>query len=201
MTSKGMTLLELVVGLTVTGLALTAGFAALGSLGDRRREGEDAMTAVAKAANERQEITAWLTGTHLVADEGGPEFRGLDGTREQTPDDDLSFLTTAPTPLGTGETLVRLYVDHDEATPERGLTAAFAEWRGTAVTRLEIDSTIVGMDARYLSGILGRRGWLPSWVTTTILPAGVEIRLIGAPDDTLPPLLRLPIVVPLGAGR
>jgi type II secretory pathway pseudopilin PulG len=198
---SGMTLLELIVGLTVTGLVLTAGFSALAVLGDRRHQAEAAMAAVARAANQRAEIAAWLAGAHLVADEGGPEFRGLDGIRDQLPDDDLSFLTTSPTPLGTGETLARLYVDHDEATPERGLTAAFAEWRGTTVKRVEIDSAIAGMDVRYLSGILGQRTWLPSWVSTTIMPAGVEVRLIAAADDSLSPLLRLPITVPLGAGR
>jgi type II secretory pathway pseudopilin PulG len=196
-----MTLLELVVGLTVTGLALTAGFSAVGMLGDRRRQLEGAMNAVARVANQRAAIIAWLAGAHLVADEGGPEFRGLDGIRDRTPDDDLSFLTTATTPLSTGETLVRLYIDHADATPERGLTAAFAEWRGPAVKRIEIDSAVVGLDVRYLSGILGRQAWLPSWVSTTILPAGVEVRLIAAEGDSLPPLLRLPIVVPLGAGR
>jgi type II secretory pathway pseudopilin PulG len=196
-----MTLLELVVGLTVTGLALTAGFSALALLGDRRHRAEAAITAVARAANERAEIAAWIAGTHLVADEGGPEFRGLDGARDGMPDDDLSFLTTAPTPLGTGETLLRLYVDHDDATPERGLTAAFAEWRGTTVRRLEVNSAVAGVEIRYLSGILGHPTWMPSWVTRTILPTGVEVRLIAAPSDSLPPLLRLPIVVPLGAGR
>jgi hypothetical protein len=42
---------------------------------------------------------------------------------------------------------------------------------------------------------LGDRGWLPSWVSSTIIPSGVEIRLAG---DSLPPLLRLPLMVAIG---
>jgi type II secretory pathway pseudopilin PulG len=196
-----MTLLELLVGLTVTGLALTAGFGALGMVGDRRARLEASMNAVAHAATLRADIVAWLGDARLVAEEGGPNFRGLDGSRGRLPDDDLTFLTTAPTALGTGETIVRLYVDRDSATAERGLTAAFAEWRGLGHSRLELDTSVVGLDVRYLSGVLGRRAWLPSWISSTLLPAGVELRLIPAPQDSLAPLLRLPILVPFRNGQ
>jgi len=198
---QGMTLLELIVGLTVTGLALTAGFGALGMVGDRRARLEASMNAVARAATLRADIAAWLGDARLVADEGGPNFRGLDGARGRMPDDDLTFLTTAPTPLGTGETIVRLYVDRDSTTRERGLTAAFAEWRGLGLARLELDTSVAGLDVRYLSGVLGRRAWLPSWISSTLLPAGVELRLIAAPTDSLEPLLRMPILVPFRNGQ
>jgi len=196
-----MTLLELIVGLTVTALALTAGFGALGMVGDRRARLEASMNAVARAATVRADIAAWLGDARLVADEGGPNFRGLDGTRGRMPDDDLTFLTTAPTPLGTGETIVRLYVDRDSATAERGLTAVFAEWRGLSLTRVVLDTSVLGLDIRYLSGVLGRRAWLPSWISSTLLPAGVELRLIAATPDSLPPLLHLPILVPFRNGQ
>ena len=196
-----MTLLELIVGLTVTGLALTAGFGALGTVGDRRARLEASMNAVARAATLRADIAAWLGDARLVADEGGPNFRGLDGSRNRIPDDDLTFLTTAPTPLGTGETIVRLYVDRDSTTAERGLTAVFGEWRGLGLARLELDTSVAGLDVRYLSGVLGRRAWLPSWISSTLLPAGVELRLIPGPADTLAPLLRLPILVPFRNGQ
>jgi hypothetical protein len=196
-----MTLLELLVGLTVTGLTLTAGFGALGMLGERRERLEAATGAVARAAGVRAGIAAWIGGARLVAEEGGPNFRGLDGIRAGTPDDDLTFLTTATTPLGVGESIVRLYVDRDTATAERGLTAVFAEWRGAGVVRLELDSTVVGLDVRFLSGVLGRRAWLPSWVSSSLLPAAVEVRLLAQAPDSLAPLLRLPILVPLRSGQ
>jgi prepilin-type N-terminal cleavage/methylation domain-containing protein len=201
MNQRGMTLLELVVGLTVTGLVMTAGFGALQVLGDRRVHAEAAMNAVTRAANERAEIESWVAGARLVAEEGGPDFRGLDGVRDHMADDELTFLTTAPTPLGTGETVVRLYVAHDTATGPRGLTAEFAEWRGTTVRRVALDRAVRGLDVRYLSAVLGRRVWMPSWISSTVLPAAVELRLLPAVGDTLPPLLALPLLVPLRSGR
>lgn len=196
-----MTLLELVVGLTVTGLVITAGFAALEMLGDRRQAVEAAMNLATRAANERAEIESWLAGVRLVPEEGGPNFRGLDGVNDRMPDDELTFLTTAPTPLGAGETIVRLYVDRDSATPEQGLTAVFAEWRGTSVRRVELDHSIAGLDARYLSTMMGERMWLASWISSTVLPAGVEFRFLAAAGDSLPPVFQVPILVPVRAGR
>jgi len=139
-----MTLLELIVGITVTGVAVSAGMAAVAALADRRRQIEAAGAETARAAVQRAEIVAWLSGARLTADEGGPLFNGLDGLDDHTPSDEVSFLTTAPTPLGAGETMVRLYLDRDTTTRERGLVAAFSEWRGGRSTRLELDSTVEG---------------------------------------------------------
>ncbi len=201
MNRAGLTLIELVVALTISSLAMAAGYGALGAIVDRRRRVEEASAAVARAAAERGLVESWLTGAHLTVEEGGPAFRGLDGVSGDSADDELTVLTTAPTPLGTGETIVRLYVDRDERTPERGLTAAFAEWRGTAVGRLEIDARVTGLQIRYRSSLLAGAAWLPSWVSTSLLPAGAELTLTGDGPDTLPALLRLPIVVPLAGGR
>src|SRR5215472_11616690 len=143
-----MTLLELVVGLTITGLVITAGFAALQVLQDRRAQAEAVMNAVTRAANERTQIAQWIAGARLTVEEGGPAFRGLDGVHDGIHDDAIAFLTTAPTPLGTGETLVQLYVDRDSATPEQGLTAVFSEWRGTATRRVELDRSVASLEAR-----------------------------------------------------
>lgn len=198
---RGMTLLELVIGITITGLALSAGFGALAALGDRRRQMDAAMDVVTHAATLRADLASWMGGAHLLAEEGGPNFRGLDGAEGRLPDDELTFLTTAPTPLGTGETIVRLYVDRDSVTAEQGLMAAFAEWRGTESARLELEPHVVGIDAQYLSGVLGRPAWLSSWISSTLLPAGIELSFVGAAGDTLPPLLRLPLHVPFRSGQ
>ena len=192
-----MTLLELIVGLTVTGVAVSAGMAAVAALADRRRQIEEAGAETARGATQRAEIVAWLSGARLTGEEGGPHFNGLDGLDDHTPSDEVSFLTTAPTPLGTGETIVRLYIDRDTTTRERGLVAAFKEWPGERSARLQLDSTITGMDIRYLSGLLGPRAWLPSWISSTLLPAAAEIRLIAKPGRSLAPLLQMPILVPL----
>jgi prepilin-type N-terminal cleavage/methylation domain-containing protein len=201
MSRAGLTLIELIVALTITGLAMAAGYGALGSAVDQRRRLLEASAAVASAAAERGMLITWLAGTHLTVEEGGPAFRGLDGVSGESADDELTVLTNAPTPLGTGETLLRLYVARDARTPEHGLTAALVDWRGGPTTRVEIDSRVTGLEIRYRSSLLSGAAWLPSWISTTVLPAGVEVTLSGAGPDTLPALLRLPLVVPLAGGR
>lgn len=197
MTARGMTLLELIVGITVTGMAVTAGMAAVAALADRRLQIETAAAETSRAAAQRAEIIAWLAGARLMADEGGPQFNGLDGMFNHLPSDEVTLLTTSPTPLGAGDIIVHLYIDRDSATREQGLVARFAKWPGGRTARLELDSSVAGMDIRYLSGVLGPRAWLPSWISSTLVPAAAEIRLIAATGDSLPPLLRLPILVPL----
>jgi hypothetical protein len=49
--------------------------------------------------------------------------------------------------------------------------------------------------------MLGHGEWLPSWISSTVMPAGVELTLVPQPGDTLPALLAKPIVLPLGASR
>lgn len=194
----GMTLLEVVVALTVVGLVLAAGYVAFGQITDHRRRAADATDAVVRPAVIRASLRGWLAGARLVADEGGPPFRGLDGIAGDLADDRIAFLTSARTPLGAAPALVRIAVDRDAETPERGLVADFAEWRGTRRLRVEIAPQAVGLEVRYLSGVPGERRWLPSWVSSTVLPAGLELTLVAAADDSLPPLLALPLRVPLG---
>lgn len=192
-----MTLLELIVGLTITGMAITAGYGALATLitnGDRAGE---ALDSTLRVAGERRQLNQWLAGARLLI-EGGPTFRGLDGTDEHRPSDDLSFLTTAPTPLGIGNTVVRLYVDRDTLTPERGLVAEFSRWPAPASRRMEIDSRVDGLDCHYFTRMLNQAEWLPSWISNTILPAAVEVRLSPVGNDSLPALLALPLVVAMG---
>lgn len=198
---RGMTLLELVVGLTITAAALTAGYGALASMVDHRGRALAAADSIARAATVRRDLVKWIAGARLVPGSGGAPFRGLDGIRDDLPNDELSFLTRAPTPLGRGEVAVRIHLDQDEKTPERGLLVEFMAWHGTETYRIELEPRAAGLDFRYFSRIMGDEGWQPSWISSTLLPAGVEMTLLPAPGDTLAPLLSLPIVVPFGAGR
>jgi hypothetical protein len=58
---------------------------------------------------------------------------------------------------------------------------------------------------RYLSSLFGQRCWLDSWVSTSVLPAAIEIRIVfdsAATSDTTRAahaLLAEPMLVPLGA--
>ena len=196
----GMTLVELLAALVVCGLALAAGTAALASVLDHRERVTAATAATTEAAAIRRSLIAWIAGARVAPGEEGGSFQGMDAEHRGAPDDDLLFLTGAPNPLG-GPALVRLYVDRDPRTSERGLVAELWEWRGTRTQRVAVEARVAGVEARYLTGITGERRWLPSWISDRALPAAVELRLVAAEPDTLPALLRLPITVPLGGGR
>jgi prepilin-type N-terminal cleavage/methylation domain-containing protein len=197
----GMTLLELIVGLTITGMALSAGYGALASILDHRAAADARIDGLSRSAAHRRTLLSWLEGARLVVDQDGPPFRGLDGTWRHLPDDELSFLTTAETPLGAAESVVRLYIDRDTLTPERGLTAELSAWRSLTRERVEIEPRAAGLDLQFATQMLGRDEWLPSWISSTVLPAGVEVRLSAEEGDTLPALLRLPLTAPIGGGR
>ena len=196
----GMTLLELLVGLTITGLVLAAGYAALASVADHRRRASEAAEEVARAAAVRRTLTAWLAGARLEPFQGGPEFRGVDGTDGAHDDDELSFLTAVPIGARAYPT-IRLYVDRDEKTPERGLVAEVGEWRRPESERVVLMPEATGLEVRYLSGISAERVWLPSWISGTVLPRALELRVAATGADTLPPLLRLPVTIALGDAR
>jgi prepilin-type N-terminal cleavage/methylation domain-containing protein len=201
MNRRGMTLLELVVGLTVTGLVLSAGYAAFSSVTDHHARAEAATSAVSRAAAARRTLSRWLEGARLTVEDGGPPFQGLDGFHDGLPDDELTFLTVTGGHPGVMETVLRLYVDRDSATPERGLSAELSEWRGTTLRRIEVEPAAISLDFRYFTRMLGHGEWLASWISSTVLPAGVELRLGAVKGDSLPALLRLPVAVPLGSRR
>ena len=197
----GMTLVELVVGLTVLALALLAGGGTLATLADHRDRVRHATAATQRAAAVRRAVVAWLDGAYVTGEPNAPPFRLIDRAARQRADDEVGFLTSAPTPLGSGDVVVRLFVDRDERTPERGLTAEFQERYGTRIARLELDSSVVALDARCLSDVLGTRRWLPAWVSPSALPQGVELRLAATSPERLAPLLRVPVTVAFAGGR
>jgi len=198
---SGLTLLELIVALSVTGLVLAAGFTALGSLRDRREALRAATAEVTRVSALRATLREWLSGAELTIEEDGVDFRGLDGAARDLPDDELRFRTANASSIAPAGTTIRLYVDRSDSTPERGLVAELQESGSAARRRLELDRNVAGLDVRYLSALGIRQQWIESWVSYTLLPAAAEVRLRGAPAESrLDPLLELPLLVPLGAG-
>ena len=112
----------------------------------------------------------------------------------------ITFRTSAPTPLGTPETIVTLQIDHDDATPERGLVAVLSEPHGARHATIELEPRAVALDARYLSGVSGSAHWTTSWISTSVLPRGIELTLHAQRGDSLPALLALPFVVTFVSG-
>jgi prepilin-type N-terminal cleavage/methylation domain-containing protein len=200
MNRAGMTLVEVLVGLTVAGVALSMGFGALVVIRDNGERAVQASYAAIAESGARQIVLDWLTGVRLLPD-GAAEFRGIDGEFDGWSDSEVVFLTTTVTPVHGRETAVRLFIDRDEHTPERGLVAEMRDWRRTRVRRLEIAAGARGLRARFLSGLPADDTWFPSWISTTVLPRGLELTLESAELDSLPDLLRWPIRVRIGAPR
>ena len=197
---SGMTLVELLVGLTVSSLAMTIGF---GSLAMVRSTGDRATTALDISIREdavRDILTKWLDGARLLP-EGSAEFRGIDGEVEGWGASEVIFLTTTPTRVHGRETLVRLFIDRNENTPEQGLVAELRDWRRTRVQRLQLAVGATGLRARFLSGVPGDDTWFPSWISTTVLPRGIELRLETRSPDALPALLQRPLRLRIGTRR
>lgn len=196
MNDDGMTLIELLVAMTIAGIALAAGYGMLTMLLDNRERLEEASERAARASALRHSLISWLEGAQVARGANGPRYRGIDGIRDDHPDDELTFFTSAPTPLGSSETIVRLFIDRDEETREEGLTAQFTEYLGNRSVTVELAPEVEGLDAEYFSRVLGTDRWMPSWISSSVLPVGVRVTLTAPPAVDLPPLLALPIVAP-----
>ena len=106
-----MTLLELVVGITIAGVAMAAGYGALATILDHRERVDTVSQASSVAASQRKLLKEWLEGAHLVVTGSGPAFQGLDGVYQDEPDDQLTLLTSGWPMPNAGEVIVRLFVD------------------------------------------------------------------------------------------
>lgn len=227
----GFTLMEVLVALVVSSIALAAGFATLSFVDERARAAEIATVEALEGAAARMLLIEWLASARLSspsralptenssrlrlgadgrirlneAPSARPRtFTGLNAEDNGLETDEIYFPTTARTPLHVPNTLVHLYVDLDDATPERGLVAALTEGQLDEPRRVELVPQVVDMELRYLPDVEGgvdAVDWESGWVGRNALPKAVELVLTAAPGDSLPPLLRYPIRVPLGTLR
>ncbi len=205
----GMTLLEVIVALTVAGGALAAGAAVLGFLTDQ--QARSGTQAIVSAHAVRSTIRDWASAARLTT-EGDAEFRGIAAARTMRgpTEDELTFITSAPTELAPAGTQVRIYMKPAEADTAQlhGLVAELTPWRnsGPSVT-MSLAPDATGFHARYLGSIFGRRLWQSSWISTSVLPVAVEFRVLFdtttvSPDKAAHALLALPMTIPLvGGGR
>ena len=199
---SGFTLIEVLVGLTVAALALSAGFATLAFLSDQE-EPVDAVSAVAlRGATTRSLLIGWLSEARLEAYRRGPVFQGYDVEERGVPSDVLDFPTRARTPLGVGTSIVHLFIDRDEQTPERGLVAELSERASDEPRVVELVPEAGALEISYLMAIEGTTGeWVPSWLDSERLPKAIRLTLTATARDTLPSLLRYPILVALETTR
>lgn len=224
-----MTLMEVVVALAIAGVALAAGATSLGFLADQQRN--PGIRAIAAASAARTTLRAWTSQARMTT-AGDAEFRGvpaghtLGGTRAMlmtppTPslqlggaadtnvtDGELTFVTAAPTDVATTGTWVHLFVERDSAGAH-GLVAELLPFRGRGTpVRVAIAPSATGLGIRYLGSLAGRRVWQSSWISTSVPPAAVELRVRfdtkaahDRSDLAARSLLALPMLIPLAARR
>jgi hypothetical protein len=172
-----------------------AGFAALATVRDNSVAAREATTIALEGATARAALTEWLATAQLQSTELAVRFEGLDATESDLEWDELSFPMRAPSPLRTPVTYVRLFIDTDPETPERGLVAHMIGLRGEEPRPVELVREATGLLIRYLPAVDGPVEWAESWLDQPQLPRAVELTLVDTPEEPLPPLLRLPIRV------
>ena len=102
------------------------------------------------------QIVGGIPGGRGAAPGGGAPTRGgaaVNGTSTMSSaqsagaDEELTIIATALTPALAPNTRLRLYVDADDSTPERGLAIEYPTPQNTAFVRQELDSTVTSMRA------------------------------------------------------
>lgn len=202
---RGMTLLELVVGVVITGFMAAAGAAAFGTIVDNRRVILESTEELERASALRDMLRTWIgSGTVQVQSEQvrarttrAAQVRTARSTAVSTitasvsTGDELRFTTSALTPALSPYVNVRLFVDGDAATPEQGLTIEYQVSAQAPLQRRQLDSSIVRMTVEYLDRTTNR--WVPSSEAGAIRAAAVRLSFPADSVD-VPRLLQLPMV-------
>jgi hypothetical protein len=194
----GTTLLELVVALAITGAVALIGSATFGQLLDRRTTIVDAVRETERAGARRALVRAWVADGLVEAPATTRRVESLAATmerrrRDRAPDqpavpreamargDALVVTTNALTPVEARGVRVRLYVDADPETPERGLTAEFQAARIGPMQRRELDPDVADMQVEYLDARTGR--WIASRDASVASVRAARVTLLDRARD------------------
>jgi hypothetical protein len=189
--------MELVIALAITGLMAAAGTSAFGSIVDHRRTVRDASTATERASALREMLISWITAGTIRIQVGGlpsgvsrgaatraPTTASVGGssiasvTAAQGSADELSFTTQAVNPSFTGNVLIRLYVDGDANTPEKGLSIEYQPDLTKPLVRKMLDSTVDSLRVEFLDQTTNR--WIEASQAATITPKAVRVTLLSS---------------------
>ncbi len=211
---SGMTLMELMVALVILAMVATAGGATFESLIDYRRAVREANVSTERASALREMLRGWLAaGTVQIQRGGVPQLgrspaptttstaasTGMNNTATtaaQGLGDELTFTTSAPSPAMQANVRIRLYIDVDPSTPEKGLSIEYQPSTASPLQRRMLDSSVDSLMVEFLDTRTSR--WYESTQAATITPRAVRLTLLGAGGKQLPRLLQLPIVLPMG---
>jgi len=211
---QGMTLMELVVAIALTGMMAAAGAATFASIIDHRRVIRESTVETERAAAMREMVRTWVVSSSI-----GPRelTRGLGAaaparggatsamntaavSAAQASGDELSFTTSALNPSLVANVRIRLYVDADDNTPEHGLTMEYQANLQQPIARRMLDSTIDTLKVEFLDSRTNR--WLRASEAATITnPVAVRVTLLPGTGHSVPPILELPMIFQLVQNR
>jgi prepilin-type N-terminal cleavage/methylation domain-containing protein len=215
----GLTLMELVIALAITGMMAAAGASAFTSVIDHRQVLREASVSTERAAALRETIESWIdAGTVQIQQGGGPRgltrgaatrggAAGTSGSSAmnaaavstaQASGDEISFTTTALNPSLLPDVRIRLYVDGDDNTAEKGLTIEYQPNAQLPLVRRMLDSTIDTLVVEFLDTRTNQ--WFDAQQAATISPRAVRLTLRSS-DTTSAPILGLPMIFPIGSQR
>lgn len=206
-----MTLVELMVGLALTGLMAAAGYGAFAGVLDARARARADAAGAERAAALRETVAGWLaSGTVLLVQgprPGAPSARAAGavpnaGANGGSDGDDLTLSTAAPTPAETPLATIRLFVADDaplagRTPPVRGLAVEYRPRVSDSLRVRELAPEVRALRVEYLDG--RTRRWVRAAAAeSTAVPVAVRLWLLGAPGAPLAPVLTLPFVRALG---
>ncbi len=215
-TRSGMTLIELVIAITILAMMVTGGSVAFGTIIDRQQTIRYASAEVERAASMREMLRQWILQGEPQIQQGGVPRGARAGaqvapvalgsragsastagvTAAASTGNELTIVTSAPNPLMTSNVRIRIFVDTDDSTPERGLTIEYQASTQTPLMRRELDSTIGDLTVEFYDQRTSR--WIPSTEAATGTPIALRITMIPADGFVLPRLLTLPLTVVFG---
>jgi type II secretory pathway pseudopilin PulG len=210
-----MTLMELVIGLAITGMMAAAGAGAFQSIIDHRRVIRESTVATERAAALREMVTSWINaGTIQIQQGGGP--RGLTRgaaalqtaiagrasntaavSAAQATGDELTVTTTALNPSLLGSVRIRMYIDGDNNTPETGLTIEYQPNAQSPLVRKMVDSTIDSLRVELLDNRTHR--WFRASEGATIQPRAARLTLFPSTKFPPRPVLMVPMIFVIGS--
>ncbi|MCC7195290.1 MAG: type II secretion system protein [Gemmatimonadaceae bacterium] len=215
-----MTLLELVIALAILGILVAVGGGAFSTVIDRERTIRTASVETERAAALRDMLRQWIAqGDVQIQQGGGPggaqsaAQRGRTATVAQASSragsavagvtaaastgNELTVVTSAPNPLMAPQARIRIFVDADDNTPERGLTIEYQATTQTPLMRRQLDPDVADITVEFYDQRLGR--WLPSTEAATGGQlVALRLTMVPAEGKTLSPLLTEPITYVFG---
>lgn len=208
---SGTTLLELAVALTITAALGAIGAAAFRQVIAQRDLVREATVSTERAAAVRALLRGWVQSGDVEPPSMTRSINGMTIMHRREPVLDARTRALAVTPARpTGDELylstwaaelpthsyarIRLFVDDDPDTPERGLTMEYRSSSEDPWFRRQLDPAIIAMTVEYLDEQRAR--WTSATAARNTRPVAVRIMFTHASDDTR--LWRLPLTFPVG---